>query len=105
VSRRRIVVQPRAEAEALAAFDWIAERSPNAADRWLTGLREAMAELAEHPLRHPLAVEASERFGISIREALYGKKRRGVYRILYTVEDDVISVLAIRHSAQDELEP
>jgi len=52
----------------------------------------------------PLAVEASERFGLPIREALYGK-RPGVYRILYTVDDDVISVLAIRHSAQDELEP
>lgn len=88
----------------MAAFDWIAERSPTAADYWLSGLRKAVAALAERPLPHPLAVEASEKFGFPIREALHGK-RRGVYRVFYTVEDDVINVLAIRHSAQDELEP
>lgn len=104
MSRYQVLIQPGAEAEALAAFDWIAERSPDAADRWLSGLRKAVAKLADHPALHPLAVEASERFGIPIRQALYGK-RRGVYRILYTVEGDVISVLAIRHSAQDELQP
>lgn len=104
MSHYQIVIQPRAEAEALAAFDWIAERSPNAAAHWLTGLREAIAKLADNPMLHPLAVETSERFGLPIREALHGK-RRGIYRILYTVEDDVISVLAIRHSARDELEP
>jgi len=53
---------------------------------------------------HPLTVETSERFGFPIREALHGK-RRGAYRILYTVEGEVITVLAVRHSAQDELEP
>ena len=104
MSRYRIVVQPRAEADALAAFDWIAERSPAAAEHWLTGLRKAMAEVADQPLLHPLDIEVSERFGLSIRQALYGK-RRGTYRILYTVDDDVINVLAIRHSAQDEPAP
>ena len=104
MSRYRVVIQPRAEDDALAAFDWIAERSPAAAAHWLAGLRKAVAELAVRPLLHPLAVEVSERFGSPIREALHGK-RRGVYRIFYTVDDDVIRVLAIRHSAQDELEP
>jgi plasmid stabilization system protein ParE len=104
MSRYRVLIQPRAEAEALAAFDWIAGHSPDAADRWLSGLRKAVAKLADHPMLHPLAVEASERFGIPIREALYGK-RRSTYRILFTVEGDVIRVLAVRHSAQDELQP
>lgn len=100
MSRHRVIIQPRAEAEALAAFDWIAERSPDAADRWLTGLRKTIAKLTDDPTLHPLAAEASERFGLPIREALHGR-HRGVY----TVEGDVISILAIRHSAQDELEP
>jgi len=70
----------------------------------LAGLRKAVAALADRPLPHPLSVETSEKFGFPIREALHGK-RRGVHRIFYSVEDDVISVLAIRHSAQDEFEP
>ncbi len=104
MSRFRVIIQPRAEAAALAAFAWLAERSPEAAARWLNGLRKAIAKLADGPTIHPFAVEESERFGLPIRQALYGR-RRGVYRILYTVEADVISVLAIRHSAQDTIEP
>lgn len=102
MSRYRVVIQPRAEADALAGFAWIADRSPDAAARWLTGLRKAIAKLAKGPMLNPLAVEESERFGFPIRQALYGR-RRGIYRILYGVEGKEISVLAIRHSAQDTL--
>jgi plasmid stabilization system protein ParE len=85
VTRYNVIVQPRAEAQAVTAFRWLAERSPSAATRWLTGLEKAIAKLMERPERHALAVEESERFGIEIRQCLYGKKR-GVYRILFTIE-------------------
>ena len=100
----RVIVQPRARAEALANFRWKAEHSPQAAARWLTGLERAIAKLSDNPLRHAVAVEESERFGIEIRQCLYGK-RRGVFRILFSIERDTISVLAIRHSAQDTIPP
>ncbi len=103
MSRYRIIIQPRAEAAALTAFAWIAERSPEAAARWMAGLRKAIDKLASGPTRYPIAIEESERFGIPIRQALYGRCR-GVYRIFYTVGADVISVLAIRHSAQNTME-
>ena len=103
MSRYRVIIRPRADVEAMAAFRWIAERSPSAAARWLAGLREAVAKLAEAPERHPLAEDESEQFGIAIRQCLYGK-RRGVYRILFTIDEDTISVLAIRHGAQDTIE-
>lgn len=99
----RVIVQPRADAEAMNSFLWIAERSASAAARWLTGLQKAIAKLAENPERHPLAVEESERLGIAIRQSLYGK-RRGVFRILFHIDGDIISVLAIRHSAQDTIQ-
>lgn len=103
MTRYRVIIQPRAEAAALAAFAWIAERSPDAAARWLAGLRRAIVKLVNNPTLHPPAIEESERFGLPIRQALYGR-RRGIYRILYNVEGEVISVLAIRHSAQDTIE-
>jgi plasmid stabilization system protein ParE len=86
------------------AFRWIAERSEDAAVRWYSGLLKATAKRADKPERNPIAVEESERFGITIRQSLYGRKR-GVYRILYSVEANTVSVLAIRHSSRDLIEP
>lgn len=100
----RVIIQPRAHADAMESFRWLAERSPAAATRWYTGLRAAIEKLAVNPSIHPLAVEESERFGIAIRECLHGR-RRGVYRIFFSIEEDIISVLAIRHSARGPLEP
>jgi plasmid stabilization system protein ParE len=61
----------------LEGFRWLAERSETAAARWYAGLQKAIGKLAEHPERNPVAEEESERLGITIREALYGR-RRGV---------------------------
>ena len=99
-----MIVQPQARAEAVESLRWMAERSPAAAERWYEGLQKAIAKLVLQPERNPVASEESERFGIVIRQALYGR-RRGVYRILYTIEADTISVLAIRHSARGPIEP
>jgi plasmid stabilization system protein ParE len=104
VSRYRVVIQPRARIDTIEGFNWIAERSEDAAIRWYAGLQGAIAKLAKNPERHPVAAEESERFGITIRESLDGR-RRGVYRILYSIEQDTISVLAIRHSARGLIEP
>lgn len=104
MSRYRIIIQPRARADAMESFRWLAERSPIAAARWYAGLRAAIAKLARNPELHPLAVEESERFGMAIRESHYGR-RRGVYRIFFSIEDDEVSVLAIRHAARGPLEP
>jgi mRNA-degrading endonuclease RelE of RelBE toxin-antitoxin system len=41
---------------------------------------------------------------MAIRESLNGR-RRGVYRIFFSIEDDEVSVLAIRHAARGPLEP
>ena len=104
MSPYRVVIQPRARADALEGFRWLAERSPAAARRWYAGLQKAIAKLAENPRLHPVADDESEQLGVTIRQSLYGRQR-GVYRILYTIEQDSISVLAIRHSARGPLEP
>ena len=97
----RVITQPSAEAGADEAFRWLYEHSPEAAARWYRGLRQAIESLAEYPQRCPLAPE-NRYFGEEIRHLLYGR-RRGVYRILFTIQDDTVSVLYVRHSAQDVL--
>ncbi len=62
-----------------------------------------MATLEQSPDRCPVADEAAD-LGIDLRELLYGR-RRGVYRILFTIEGSVVHVLRVRHAAQDRLPP
>jgi plasmid stabilization system protein ParE len=99
--------QVRISAKALAdveeALAWLAERSPQAAVRWHAGLMEKVESLANNPEGCPLAVEA-KMLGVELRELLFGK-RRGVYRILFKVEGDVVNVVHVRHRARDWLKP
>ena len=80
------------------------EASPASADKWLAGLNKAIATLANRPLRCPLAAE-TDKFPRPLRELHYGRSRRGRFRILFEIRDDVVFVLYVRHAAQDEIEP
>ena len=100
----RVIVTPTADAEAMEAFRWYAERSPAAARKWHAGLTRAINRLGAHPERRPVSEEDSEALGCETRLLLYGR-RRGVYRILYTIAGDTVWILRIRHSAQEPLEP
>ena len=86
------------------AFEHIAEESsPQRARDWAAGLLGALSSLKRFPTRCPLAPE-NEFFPQEIRQLLYGRGR-GVYRVLFRVIDGVVSVLHIRHGAQDTLRP
>ena len=98
----RVVVTARAAADALATFRWIAERSPDAAAHWYEALEQAIATLAEMPERCPAADE-SEQLGIPLRQLLYGR-RRGVYRLLFSIEGETVTLHSIRHTAQGPIE-
>ncbi|HZT35044.1 MAG TPA: type II toxin-antitoxin system RelE/ParE family toxin, partial [Nitrososphaera sp.] len=70
--------------------------------RWFLRLREAIDSLAEMPKRCPLAPEnASVPF--EMRQLLYGRKPH-LYRILFTIEDEVVYVLRIRHGRRRHLD-
>jgi hypothetical protein len=56
------------------------------------------------PERHPVALNETEQLGFTLREMLYGR-RRGVYRILFSLEGDTLTVHSIRHSARGPVEP
>jgi plasmid stabilization system protein ParE len=102
--RDRVVITARVRADAVGAFRWIAERSPAAAARWYAGLKKAIAKLDQMPERHPVAPDESEQCGITLRQALYGR-RRGVYRLLFSLEGDTVTLHYVRHSARGPIEP
>jgi plasmid stabilization system protein ParE len=95
----RIIVTPTAEAEAMDAFRWYAERSMEAAEKWYAGLYRALDSLAEKPTRCPISQDDTVSLGCEVRLLLYGK-RRGVYRILFSISDDAVWILRIIHGAR-----
>lgn len=99
----QVNIQAGAHADIEAAVEWIAERSPVRAARWHGRLLQAIQSLGSLPERCGLAPE-SETYGEPIRQLLYGK-RRGIYRILFVVRGDTVSVLHVRHGAQQFLDP
>ena len=82
---------------------WISRGSASRAESWLNGARAAIETLRSFPRRCPIAPEDQE-FDFEVRHLLYGE-----FRILFTVDDDVVRVLHVRHGARrfltaDELE-
>ena len=100
----RVVVTATARADAIGAFSWLADRSPDAAARWYDGLQKAITGLKKMPSRHPIAQDESAQLGITLRQKLYGR-RKGVYRLLFSIEDNTVTLHYVRHSARDVLEP
>jgi plasmid stabilization system protein ParE len=93
-----VIVTPTADAEAMEAVAWYAERSTDAAQQWHERLTRAINSLAKLPTRCPVSQEDSKALGCEVRLLLYGK-RRGVYRILFSIVGDTVWILRIRHSA------
>jgi plasmid stabilization system protein ParE len=100
----RVVVTATARVDAMAAFHWLADRSPDAAARWYRGLQKAITSLKTMPNRHPIAQDESEQLGITLRQKLYGR-RKGVYRLLFSIEGSTVTLHYIRHSARGLLDP
>jgi plasmid stabilization system protein ParE len=97
----KVIIQPTALAELEAAYLFIRQKSPDAADRWLNGLMNAIESLADMPDRCGIARESRE-FDETIRQLLYGR-RPNVHRALFVVRDKTVRVLHVRHAARRAL--
>jgi plasmid stabilization system protein ParE len=103
----RIELAATARADIHAQARWLRENvSPAAATKWLDGLYRAIDTLQTRPLRCPVAAE-SDGFPEEIHELLYGRRGKRIHkhRIIFTVHEDAVYVLYVRHTARGELEP
>jgi len=92
----RVEISAQAESDADAILEWLtAQHAGEAGERWFNALKAAIASLANFPKRCPLAPEAA-RFPFEVRQLLYGRKPH-TYRILFTITDDTVYLLHIRH--------
>jgi len=90
----RVEIAPSAAHDLGGVFDYIAADSHERALNWLSGLYEWAERLSNHPHRCGLAPE-SRRAGFEIRQLRYGS-----YRLLFTMVDDVVTVIRVRHAAR-----
>ena len=92
----RVEVTPSAECDAQAILEWLLDQQAGETGlRWFLNLEQAIQSLSHFPERCILAWE-NERFPFEVRQLLYGR-RPHVYRILFTIEQDVVYVLHVRH--------
>jgi plasmid stabilization system protein ParE len=95
----RVEPTDKALVDAGEVYFWINDQSETAALRWYEGLMKAFRSLEKNPYRCPLTPE-SVFFKEEIRQLLYGK-----YRILFTIEEERVLILRVRHGAQEYLKP
>ncbi|MBE9044331.1 type II toxin-antitoxin system RelE/ParE family toxin [Pleurocapsales cyanobacterium LEGE 10410] len=98
----RVKLSPSAIRDAETAYLWLKEQDREFADTWFQGFREAIISLEQLPARCPLAPE-SRHLEKDVRQLLYRKSKRTVYRILFGISDTEVNVYRIRHSAQQTL--
>jgi plasmid stabilization system protein ParE len=80
---------------------WIKQRGEQTASQWREELIARIETLSKQPERHRLAPE-SPRFSREIRQLLF-RKRRGQFRILYTIEGCRVVILSFRHHSRQPL--
>lgn len=100
MSAYQVQVTGRAKQELREASAWIAADAPETAERWVHGFWTAIESLSTFPRRCSLAGEHA-RFPYELRQLLYGRSRS--YRAIFTIQEDVVTVLAIRHAKQADL--
>ena len=101
MKRWNVIVELPAQQDIAEAHLWLAEQSPAAADRWFDTIYETIGSLEIFPERAPLAPE-SEFLNVEIREIFHGR-RQHKYRILFTVRENEVHVLHVRHGARPTL--
>jgi toxin ParE1/3/4 len=78
---------------------YLKETSPEAAERAVTLIENAIASLTDFPKRYALAPEAAIH-GKEVRQMIVGR-----YRVLYMVIMETVNILRVRHAAQAPLKP
>src|SRR4051812_5411137 len=95
----RVELTTRATRDLRRIYQHINAADSGAANAWFNGLEAAILSLCENPARCPITPERDD-----LRHLLYGS-RRNTYRVIFKTGEpgDVVTVLHIRHSAQQPL--
>ncbi|OWK42931.1 type II toxin-antitoxin system RelE/ParE family toxin [Fimbriiglobus ruber] len=97
-----VVLLPRAKADIRTIGEWFGKPNKSAEARWRKRILQAVDALTTDPVRYPLAEDAMD-LGLDLRELIVGRRRGIAHRILFTIDDQTVHVLRVRHASQDRL--
>ena len=97
----RVRLQRLATHDLDEAYCWAARHAPQAAARWLERFQSALQSLDTHPERCGKAREDAAA-PCELREFHFGKKP-SVFRVIFTIDSDVVRVLRIRRAQRRQL--
>ncbi len=92
----QIFVHRLAREDLQEAYDRAARHAPSTADRWLDRFHRTLQTLSQNPDRCPMARESSK-VNRELRELLFGR-RPNVFRVIFSIRDDLVHVLRIRRA-------
>lgn len=96
MKRYRVVFDPDARDEALAAAEYIALEAPLNAIRWYRGLEKAIKSVEYMPNRCAIARE-TEFLGVELRNYIY-KSHRIIFRVFEKTR--TVRILHVRHASR-----
>src|SRR5207248_5395427 len=99
----QVRISARAKRDVDEALGSLVGRAPQGAARWHAALLNKIQTLEDNPTQWPLA-DTTEQLGVELRQLLFGK-RRNVFRILFTVDGEIINVHHIWRATRDWLQP
>jgi toxin ParE1/3/4 len=94
VSAYRLVAQPRADLDVVAAYQWYESERAGLGMEFLDQLSAAYDRIAEDPLRY-------QDLESGIRRVLL---RRFPYAVYFAIESDLVVILAVLHVSRDPAE-
>jgi plasmid stabilization system protein ParE len=90
-----------AKLEIESAYLWLKNVNPAYADQWFRDLMDTIASLQDKPFRCALARE-NDNYSQEIRQLIYGKSKNK-YRIIFTIQEDIVYILYVRHTSQSSI--
>src|SRR5262245_8855442 len=95
----KVEISPTAESEIEAVYNYIRATSPENDNRWRLRLYHIAARLSAFPAGCSYAIE-NDFVEFEIRQKLFGN-----YRILFTISDERVIIMSVRHAARRPMSP
>lgn len=98
----QVMIVPKAEQDVEEIVVWIRRRSPEGAQAWRRAWSDAIDSLKQDADRCNLAAE-SHRYPLTLLQKLFKTRHGRRYRILLTVQENIVFILRVRGPGQNLL--
>ena len=94
----RVDFTPRAQQDLDKIYDWVVGNAPITGQRWFDRFENSILSLSNFPKRCPVEPKLSSPRQ-TIRKLVFGTTRYK-YHVYFTIRDEVVMVLHIRHGSR-----